>query len=598
MARTRKNTSKAGPLGLPLWLWAVLGASCFIFTGKIITQWDTTPKKGKAGKEVDAAAGKGRDAASKGKSNPEDDIHKELDDFQKEVEKLEARRKERAAKRANSTAATSNSSTSSTTEVSSQNATSLEHQVLEQTTRTTKNNSTLAVKDETASSTSRTVVVEEQVVEDVGLVAPEEENINSTSNSSTFFQKEQEEEREEDDWDREDERDDALEKNLSTELLLKLSLKLYEATGRASSVDYDNAAAIRQVLTELKVLSDAIENVKTPVVRGHFLQEIQNGIAVIRGTVKQKMMDESVLDDAEMAELLEMIAQQESYTYDQPEYWERHYSNANASEWYFSATEKLEPFSMTDAVPWNPRTGIDVTSVLLGPGAKNSTTISPNANSNNSATESGAGDEKDEKVMMTSLIDFFGPKGPLHAEVGGKDAKILILGCGRSELSKLLVTSTENEENGAPFYIPANVLGVDVSTTLIENMRREHPGLRYEVADATDLKTLIPKNGSFDIVFEKGTLDAVEQSPQMYQGIAAEAVRVLGGGNAATKENAAGSKKKFFVSVSLRDTVLESSHDQFGENFKDCKAIIVNRARQGHKEEVRSAGVFLKWCEI
>ena len=55
-----------------------------------------------------------------------------------------------------------------------------------------------------------------------------------------------------------------------------------------------------------------------------------------------------------------------------------------------------------------------------------------------------------------------------------------------------------------------NILNIDYSDVVIKNMRERHKhliGMTWMVADAQDLTRLDPK--SFDVVLEKGTLDAM-----------------------------------------------------------------------------------------
>ncbi|KAI9914512.1 hypothetical protein PsorP6_007626 [Peronosclerospora sorghi] len=74
--------------------------------------------------------------------------------------------------------------------------------------------------------------------------------------------------------------------------------------------------------------------------------------------------------------------------------------------------------------------------------------------------------------------------------------RILVVGCGNSALS------AEMTADGF-----TNVLSVDFSERVIDEMKRKHPKLQWQVMDMTNMKTL--KDESFDLVMDKGALDAL-----------------------------------------------------------------------------------------
>ena len=79
-----------------------------------------------------------------------------------------------------------------------------------------------------------------------------------------------------------------------------------------------------------------------------------------------------------------------------------------------------------------------------------------------------------------------------------KDDRILVLGCGTSRLS---------EEMYHDGYM--NIINIDYSHIVIEKMKRKHQHLnkmQYLVMDITNMT--FDKN-SFDVIIEKGTLDAL-----------------------------------------------------------------------------------------
>jgi trans-aconitate methyltransferase len=82
--------------------------------------------------------------------------------------------------------------------------------------------------------------------------------------------------------------------------------------------------------------------------------------------------------------------------------------------------------------------------------------------------------------------------------------RILDLGCGTGQLTAQLAAAG------------ANVLGVDLSEEMIAAARRQHPQLRFEIADARAL----PFDGEFDSVFSNAALHWVEEAESAAAGIA------------------------------------------------------------------------------
>ena len=70
-----------------------------------------------------------------------------------------------------------------------------------------------------------------------------------------------------------------------------------------------------------------------------------------------------------------------------------------------------------------------------------------------------------------------------------------MVGCGNSKLSGQMF------KNGY-----SNVVNIDISPSVIAQMKEQFPDLVWEVMDATDLQY---KDGQFDVVMDKGTLDAL-----------------------------------------------------------------------------------------
>lgn len=77
--------------------------------------------------------------------------------------------------------------------------------------------------------------------------------------------------------------------------------------------------------------------------------------------------------------------------------------------------------------------------------------------------------------------------------------RVLVVGCGNSELSKQLA------DDGF-----STLVSVDFSERVVDEMRRKHPDMQWEVMDMTDMKAFAA--GSFDLVVDKGALDALMAS--------------------------------------------------------------------------------------
>ncbi|GHJ90055.1 hypothetical protein NliqN6_6457 [Naganishia liquefaciens] len=118
---------------------------------------------------------------------------------------------------------------------------------------------------------------------------------------------------------------------------------------------------------------------------------------------------------------------------------------------------------------------------------------------------------------------------PYLLECGkGKDVRVLMLGCGNSLLGEVMYDAGYH-----------NVVNVDYSAILIAQMRARHAELRPDMQwlemDIRDLKF---NEGDFDVVLDKGTMDAMltskgdvwnppEEDVQNCRKEVEEAVRVL-----------------------------------------------------------------------
>ena len=100
------------------------------------------------------------------------------------------------------------------------------------------------------------------------------------------------------------------------------------------------------------------------------------------------------------------------------------------------------------------------------------------------------------------LGDYEVFKDLIHKHVK-KDEKILMVGCGNSQLSQQMYRDGYE-----------NIISTDISQVCIENQMKNFPHLSWQVADITNLHAFGDK--SFDVVIEKATLDALlvgEKSP-------------------------------------------------------------------------------------
>ncbi|SAL96635.1 hypothetical protein [Absidia glauca] len=86
----------------------------------------------------------------------------------------------------------------------------------------------------------------------------------------------------------------------------------------------------------------------------------------------------------------------------------------------------------------------------------------------------------------------------LNEHISSKDASILILGCGNSTLGEDMYKDGYR-----------NITNIDYSKTVIDNMKErcgDTPGMTWLEMDIRDLKF---DNASYDIVIDKGTMDAL-----------------------------------------------------------------------------------------
>lgn len=115
-------------------------------------------------------------------------------------------------------------------------------------------------------------------------------------------------------------------------------------------------------------------------------------------------------------------------------------------------------------------------------------------------------------------------KSILADYIPGRNARILMLGCGNSTLSHDMYQDGYHE-----------IVNIDFSSVVIEQMRKAQPYMQWIEMDIRDLKF---GDESFDVLIDKGTMDAMltgtthvwNPAPEVVQNCekeVAEAVRVL-----------------------------------------------------------------------
>jgi hypothetical protein len=134
--------------------------------------------------------------------------------------------------------------------------------------------------------------------------------------------------------------------------------------------------------------------------------------------------------------------------------------------------------------------------------------------------EYGSKEYWDNRYQHESQYDWFAAYDAFRQIVINsvtKSDKILNLGCGNSNLS------IDMYNDG--FH---NIVNIDYSSVVIENMQRKHDSLndmKWIVMDAQDMSSL--PTASFDVVLEKGTLDALLVSQQDPWRLSAQAEQTM-----------------------------------------------------------------------
>jgi len=86
--------------------------------------------------------------------------------------------------------------------------------------------------------------------------------------------------------------------------------------------------------------------------------------------------------------------------------------------------------------------------------------------------------------------------GILHKYIRPKDS-LLVVGCGNSKLSSDLYDVGYTDQ-----------VSIDVSSKVIDQMKRQRPEMKFCLQDVTDMKGFAD-DGSFNVALDKGTLDAM-----------------------------------------------------------------------------------------
>jgi SAM-dependent methyltransferase len=98
---------------------------------------------------------------------------------------------------------------------------------------------------------------------------------------------------------------------------------------------------------------------------------------------------------------------------------------------------------------------------------------------------------------LGTLRDFAPQLSAALADLCGRPARVLVVGCGNSRLSADL-------QAREPLW---DIVSVDYSKVVVENMRLAYPHLTFLVDDMTMLRS--SEAGSFDAVIDKAAMDAL-----------------------------------------------------------------------------------------
>lgn len=124
--------------------------------------------------------------------------------------------------------------------------------------------------------------------------------------------------------------------------------------------------------------------------------------------------------------------------------------------------------------------------------------------------------KEDPERVFDWYDEYDGALRELILERVDKQARILMIGCGNSTMSERM------HDEGYESIV--NTDFVDAVVARMAERCAERPGLTWQVMDARQLGY---PDASFDVVIDKGTIDAIDMGPTNVPRVCAEARRVL-----------------------------------------------------------------------
>lgn len=215
-----------------------------------------------------------------------------------------------------------------------------------------------------------------------------------------------------------------------------------------------------------KTLDDELNDIEKEIgdMEGSIARDLRSMVTVIRGTLYQQSHN---LTDEQVEKM------NNSFTYANPRYWDEYYKKLEEGErfdWYLSWNTAIKD------VPFAPM-------------------------------DSGA-------PRSASKV------GDIVGAYIKKESKILMLGCGNSDMSELMYKDGFEE-----------IVNIDISEQLMQGLRDKQeaamPKMQWLYMNASAMTF---DTSSFDVTVDKGTLDAMEQNRELVLGAVREAHRTLRSG--------------------------------------------------------------------
>jgi len=245
----------------------------------------------------------------------------------------------------------------------------------------------------------------------------------------------------------------------STAKFLQLAMRLNEMTDVCTTLKAAGQLTGQAADTLDEELKDIEKEID--VMDGTVARDLRSMVSVIRGTIYQQTGN---LTDEQVEKM------KNAFTYANPRYWDEYYKKTDDVErydWYVSWNTKVQEFSYK---------------------------------------VQDSGDELTANCLSTLLKSYFQP-----------DSKIMMLGCGNSDMSALMYQDGFEQ-----------IVNTDISKHLMEALKREQeetmPKMQWLYEDATRMSF---KDGSFDVILDKGTLDAMEQNRDLVLAAVRECHRTL-----------------------------------------------------------------------